>query len=57
MPSVRGKIAFWFIDRFVPAVFPRINPAARWLLKSRLHCFMSWYVVLLCFSGRRSGRR
>ncbi len=53
---MRARFASWFMDTFVPAVFPRLNPMARWWLKSRVHFFVSWYVVLLCFSGRRTGR-
>lgn len=56
MSSVRTGLAVFFTDTVVPAVFPRINPAFRWLLKSRLHWLASWYVVMICFPGRRTGR-
>ncbi|MEX0761019.1 MAG: hypothetical protein WD333_01075 [Dehalococcoidia bacterium] len=56
MSSLRSKFAYWFIDTFVPVVFPRLNPIARRLLKSRAHILVSWYVVVLCFEGRRTGR-
>ena len=54
---LRKKLGTWFVDAFVPAVFPRANPVARWILKSPLHGLISWYVVLLLFKGRWTGRR
>ena len=45
------------MDTLVPRVFPRLNPLARWLLKSPFHPLMSCYVILLCFEGRRTGKR
>ena len=50
-------MSLWIIDRLVPLVFPKLNPLTRWLLASRLHPLVSWYVVVLRFNGRRSGRR
>ena len=44
------------MDTFVPAIFPWINPTARRLLRSLLHPISSWYVVVLKFRGRRTGR-
>ena len=56
MQAVRTKFATWLIDRLVPAVFPRLNPAIRRLLKSPLHFVASWYVLLVRFDGRRTGK-
>jgi len=55
--SLRARFASWFMDTLVPRVFPRLNPLALWLLKSPLHPLMSCYVILLCFEGRRTGKR
>ncbi len=44
------------MDTLVPALFPPVNPIARRVLKSRLHPLMSWWVVLVRFEGRRTGR-
>ncbi len=44
------------IDTVVPAVFPRLNPLFIRLMKSRFHALVGWYVVLIRFQGRRSGR-
>ena len=41
----------------MPAVFPKINPLARALLRSPLHGLMSRHVIVLCFEGRRTGKR
>ena len=41
----------------VPVVFPRINPLNLRLLHSRLHPLLSWYVLVFCFEGRRTGRQ
>ena len=56
MPALRLKFSAWFADTFVPAFFPRVNPLVRRLLRSRLHPLLGWYVVLLVFEGRRTGR-
>ncbi|MBI4203168.1 MAG: hypothetical protein HY532_08670 [Chloroflexi bacterium] len=56
MSALRLKLASWFIDRVVPLVFPHLNPVTRWVLKSRLHFLISWYVILLRFEGRRTGK-
>jgi hypothetical protein len=57
MQTIRSKFAVWLIDTLVPAVFPRLNPAIRRLLKSPLHFVASWYVLLVRFEGRRTGKR
>lgn len=57
MQAIRSKFAAWFIDTVVPAVFPRLNPAIRRLSKSPLHFLVSWYVLMVRFEGRRSGKR
>ena len=41
----------------MPAVFPKVNPLFRRLLRSPLHGLASWYVVMLRFEGRRTGMR
>ena len=56
MHALRARFSQWFINTFVPAVFPRVNPLARWLLGSPLHPLASWYVMSLRFRGRRTGR-
>ncbi len=56
MTQAREGFAHWFMDTLVPALFPSVNPVARRLLKSRLHLLMSWWVVLVRFEGRRTGR-
>ena len=55
--SLRTAIARWVARRLVPAVFPKINPLARALLRSPLHGLMSRHVIVLCFEGRRTGKR
>ena len=55
--SLRAAIARWIARRAVPAVFPRVNPLARALLRSPLHRLMSGRVLVLRFRGRRSGAR
>ena len=55
--SLRTAIARWVARRLVPAVFPKINPLSRALLRSPLHGLMSRHVIVLCFEGRRTGKR
>ena len=55
--SLRTAIAGWTARRLVPAVFPKVNPLARALLRSPLHGLMSRRVIVLCFEGRRTGKR
>ena len=55
--SLRTAIAGWTARRLVPAVFPKVNPLARALLRSPLHGLMSRHVIVLCFEGRRTGKR
>lgn len=55
--SLRTAIARWVVRRVVPAVFPKMNPLARALLRSPLHGLMSRHVIVLCFEGRRTGKR
>ena len=54
--SLRTAIARWVARRLVPAVFPKINPLSRALLRSPLHGLMSRHVIVLCFEGRRTGK-
>ena len=56
MPSLRARFGYWLITSLVPAVFPRINPLARWLLRSPLHPIASLFVIMLRFHGAASGR-
>ncbi len=55
--SLRMAIARWMARRLVPAVFPKVNPFFLKSLRSPLHGLMSWYVVVLRFEGRRTGKR
>lgn len=41
------------VDRLVS----RLNPAVVWLLRSRLHPLLSWGLLVLTVTGRRTGRR
>jgi hypothetical protein len=56
MPKPRLVAARWFINTFVPNVYPKLNPLAVRLLESPLHPLLSWYVAVVRFQGRRSGR-
>ena len=56
MHSLRTTFGRWFINGFVPVFFPRLNPLALRVLRSRYHWLLSWYVAAVRFPGRRSGR-
>ncbi len=49
--------ARWIARRAVPSVFPKLNPFFLKLLRSPLHGLMSWWVIVLRFEGRRTGKR
>jgi len=53
---VRRRFAFWFTNSFVPVAFRPFNPIAVHILESRLHWLLSWYVAVVRFEGRRTGR-
>ncbi len=38
-------------------VMTRLNPAIGWLLRSPLHGLLSWGLMLITVTGRRTGRR
>jgi hypothetical protein len=44
------------MNHFVPFVFPRMNPLILRVLQSPLHPLLSWYVAVVRFEGKRSGR-
>ncbi len=56
MRSLRTTFARWFIVRVVPVVFARLNPVVVRVLESRYHRLLDWYVAVVRFPGRRSGR-
>ena len=40
----------------VDRLMTRLNPAVAWVLRSRLHGLLSWGLMLVTVTGRRSGR-
>ena len=56
MRNVRRRFGFWFTNTLVPVVYPPINPFITRVIESRLHWLVSWYVAVVRFEGRRSGR-
>ena len=56
MHSLRTAFARWFINSLVPVVFPRVNPFVLRVLRSRYHRLLDWYVAVVRFPGKRSGR-
>jgi deazaflavin-dependent oxidoreductase (nitroreductase family) len=41
----------------VDRVMTRLNPVVAWILRSPLHPLLSWGLMLVTVTGRRSGRR
>jgi hypothetical protein len=41
----------------VDRVMTRLNPVIAWLLRSRVHRLLSWGLMLVTVTGRRTGRR
>ena len=56
MPTPRTTFGRWFINTIVPIVFPWLNPLVLRVLQSRYHRLLDWYVAVVRFPGRRSGR-
>jgi hypothetical protein len=56
MRNIRLVAARWFINSFVPTVYPKLNPLVVRLLGTPLHPLLSWYVAVVRFEGRRTGR-
>ena len=56
MRPLRTTFARWFITSVVPIVFARLNPFVMRVLESRYHRLLDWYVAVVRFPGRRSGR-
>ncbi|MDA0797285.1 MAG: hypothetical protein O2826_09230 [Chloroflexi bacterium] len=56
MHATRTALARWLMNRVVPAVFPRVNPLILRVLQSPLHPLLSWYVAVVRFEGKRTGR-
>jgi hypothetical protein len=56
MRGLRRRFAFWFTNRFVPIAYRPLNPIAVRVLESRVHWLLSWYVAVVRFEGRRTGR-
>ena len=40
----------------VDRLMTRLNPAVVWVLRSRLHGLLSWGLMLVTVTGRRTGR-
>jgi hypothetical protein len=55
MRSARIAFGRWFANAFVPRFFPLVNPLVRWILRSRLHRLLSWYVAVVRVQGLRTG--
>jgi hypothetical protein len=56
MRSLRTNFARWFITSVVPVISVRLNPPVIRVLESRYHRLLDWYVAVVRFPGRRSGR-
>lgn len=57
MRKLRRRFAFWFTNAFVPFAYRPLNPIVTRILDSPLHPVLSWYVAVVRFEGRRTGKR
>jgi len=56
MAAMPTRFSRWFINSFVPSLFPRVNPLVRRLLRSRWYWPASAVWLAVRFEGRRSRR-